>query len=68
MHLKFNQVFQQEYETKYFAPGRINIIGEHIDYNGGLVFPCPITLGTYALVSKRNDKMVQAYSMNFENL
>lgn len=64
----FEKVFGHPHETSFFAPGRINLIGEHIDYNGGLVFPCPITLGTYALVSKREDSKVCAYSMNFEDL
>lgn len=64
----FKQVFNHDHEAAFFAPGRINLIGEHIDYNGGLVFPCPITLGTYALVSKRTDSKVCAYSMNFEDL
>lgn len=46
----------------FFSPGRINLIGEHIDYNGGLVFPCAISLGTYAIVSLRNDDKVVVYS------
>ncbi|MEG0326123.1 MAG: galactokinase [Cellulosilyticaceae bacterium] len=68
MQNTFEKVFGHANETAFFAPGRINLIGEHIDYNGGLVFPCPITLGTYALVSKREDSKVCAYSMNFEDL
>ena len=50
----------------YFSPGRINIIGEHIDYNGGLVFPCAISLGTYAAVSLRDDDIINLYSANFK--
>lgn len=50
----------------YFSPGRINIIGEHIDYNGGLVFPTAISLGTYAAVSLRDDDRVNLYSDNFK--
>ena len=50
----------------YFSPGRINIIGEHIDYNGGLVFPTAISLGTYAAVSLRDDDIVNLYSGNFK--
>ncbi|WP_029487719.1 galactokinase [Candidatus Epulonipiscium viviparus] len=64
----FVEVFNKEPEVIYFSPGRINLIGEHIDYNGGLVFPCPITLGTYAAVARRDDKTVRCYSKNFEDL
>lgn len=52
----------------YFAPGRVNMIGEHTDYNGGHVFPCALTIGTYAAVRKRADRKLNFYSMNFENL
>lgn len=51
----------------YFAPGRVNLIGEHTDYNGGHVFPCALTLGTYVAVRKREDQILRFYSMNFEN-
>jgi galactokinase len=51
----------------FFAPGRINLIGEHTDYNGGHVFPCAITNGTYAVVRKREDQLVRLYSENFPN-
>ncbi|MFP5107033.1 galactokinase [Neobacillus sp. C211] len=49
----------------FFAPGRINLIGEHTDYNGGHVFPCAITYGTYAVARKREDQVIQLYSTNF---
>lgn len=52
----------------YFAPGRVNMIGEHTDYNGGHVFPCALTIGTYAAVRKRTDRVLRFYSMNFEKL
>ncbi len=50
----------------FFAPGRVNLIGEHTDYNGGHVFPCAISMGTYAAVRKRNDRKLRFYSANFE--
>lgn len=52
----------------YFAPGRVNLIGEHTDYNGGHVFPCALTIGTYGIIRKREDRMVRFYSMNFTEL
>lgn len=66
---KFKEVFGDEGEiAMYFAPGRVNMIGEHTDYNGGHVFPCALTIGTYGVVRKRSDKTLRFYSMNFENL
>ena len=52
----------------YFAPGRVNLIGEHTDYNGGHVFPCALTIGTYAAVRKRDDRKLNFHSMNFESM
>ena len=52
----------------YFAPGRVNMIGEHTDYNGGHVLPCALTIGTYAAVKKRADRKLRFYSMNFEKM
>ena len=52
----------------YFAPGRVNLIGEHTDYNGGHVFPCALTMGTYGIVRKRADKILNFYSVNFDKM
>jgi len=52
----------------YYAPGRVNLIGEHTDYNGGHVFPCALTIGTYMAVRKRTDRVLRFYSMNFTNI
>ena len=49
----------------FFAPGRINLIGEHTDYNGGHVFPASISFGTYALARTRDDQKLRFYSLNF---
>ncbi len=65
---KFREVFESEVGAGYFSPGRVNLIGEHTDYNGGHVFPCALTIGTYGLVKKRDDKKVRFYSLNFEEL
>lgn len=66
---KFKEIFGKEGDIRvYFAPGRVNLIGEHTDYNGGHVFPCALTIGTYGVVRKREDKKLRFYSMNFEHL
>ena len=66
---KFEEVFGDTTGAQvYFAPGRVNLIGEHTDYNGGHVFPCALTIGTYAVARKRQDNVLQFYSMNFEKL
>lgn len=61
---KFNEVFKKE-KLYFFAPGRVNLIGEHTDYNGGHVFPCALSFGTHCVFCKRDDKKVRLYSLNF---
>ncbi len=64
---KFEEVFGSTEGAKvYFAPGRVNLIGEHTDYNGGHVFPCALTIGTYAVARLRKDDKLCLFSMNFE--
>ena len=64
----FINVFGTEADATFFSPGRINLIGEHTDYNGGHVFPAAITLGTYGAARKRDDKVLRFYSANFDDL
>ena len=64
MEEEFAAKFGAQETRAYFSPGRVNLIGEHTDYNGGHVFPCAISLGTYALVADRADNKTRIYSMN----
>lgn len=63
---KFIEIYGVENEFVFLSPGRINLIGEHIDYNGGLVFPCALDFGTYALVGLRDDNKLNLASTNFD--
>ena len=66
---KFQEVYgDTEGARVFFAPGRVNLIGEHTDYNGGHVFPCALTIGTYGVARKREDQTCRFFSMNFEEL
>ena len=65
---KFNEVYGEGGDIReYFAPGRVNLIGEHTDYNGGHVFPCALTIGTYGVARKRDDDKVCFMSANIDN-
>lgn len=68
LNTKYADVFGPRTVSHYFSPGRINLIGEHTDYNGGHVFPASITYGTYGLASKRDDDKILVYSTNFEEI
>jgi len=66
---KFAEVFGSSEGAKvYFAPGRVNLIGEHTDYNGGHVFPAALTLGTYGVARKRKDRKLRFYTMNYNRV
>jgi len=62
---EFQQRFQKKPDYIFFSPGRVNLIGEHIDYNGGQVMPCAISLGTYLAISKNKDKVFRFQCLNF---
>ena len=70
---RFEEIYGKRAEHTYFAPGRVNLIGEHTDYNGGLVFPCALSFGTYLLIAKREDRqnrfssviVIEGQSKNF---
>jgi galactokinase len=61
----FEERFRKQPDHLFFSPGRVNLIGEHIDYNGGKVMPCAISLGTYLAISKNTDKIFRFHCLNF---
>lgn len=64
----FQSIYQSSDQIRlFFSPGRVNLIGEHIDYNGGLVFPAAINIGTYGVISTRDDQRFRFYSVNFKD-
>lgn len=73
MKEKMIQMFTKVYGDNnnirvFFSPGRVNLIGEHTDYNGGNVFPCALSFGTYGAIKLRDDKLIRMYSKNFDDL
>mgnify|MGYP001575935310 CR=1 FL=1 len=66
LHEIFKKIYGENSESTFFSPGRINLIGEHIDYNGGFVFPCALDFGTYGLIKVRNDNKINFASTNFD--
>jgi galactokinase len=68
LNKEFFEIYHQKPDAFYFSPGRVNIIGEHIDYNGGLVLPAAISLGTYGAIRLRNDDQIRIFSTNFKKL
>lgn len=65
----FEKIFGYSEKVRiFFSPGRVNLIGEHTDYNGGNVFPCALSFGTYGVVALREDKVVRMYSENFTEI
>ncbi|MDE5611001.1 MAG: galactokinase [Odoribacter sp.] len=63
---RFEEIYGRKAEHAFFAPGRVNLIGEHTDYNGGLVFPCALSFGTYLLAAKRQDQKTHFDSINMK--
>ena len=64
MNLAFEQAYGKKAEKMYFSPGRVNLIGEHTDYNGGCVFPCALSFGAWLLIAKNEDQVLRFHSLN----
>lgn len=62
----YEAAYQKPATDIFFAPGRVNLIGEHTDYNGGFVFPCALSFGTYILLSKNDEQKINFRSLNME--
>lgn len=65
---EFTRFFNKPATKTYFCPGRVNLIGEHIDYNGGLVMPVAIDLGTYLFIAPNDDNVLRFRSLNFDEV
>ena len=68
MKAAFEQAYGRKAEKMYFAPGRVNLIGEHTDYNGGCVFPCALNFGAWLLMAKNNDRVLRFRSLNMPQI
>ncbi|MCM1034268.1 MAG: galactokinase [Paludibacter sp.] len=64
----FQSAYGHVAEAVYFSPGRVNLIGEHTDYNGGYVFPCALSFGTYLLIAKNTEKKMRFKSLNMPEI
>ncbi len=62
----FTARFEQSPEVTVHAPGRVNLIGEHTDYNDGFVLPCAIDFGTVICASKRDDQQINVIALDYE--
>jgi len=62
----FTDNFGEGEYSCFHSPGRVNLIGEHTDYNGGYVFPCALSFGTYGIIRKRNDNILKFASTDFD--
>lgn len=63
---KFKEIYRKNAQNNFFTPGRVNLIGEHIDYNGGLVMPCAISMGTWLLIAPNKEEVIRLASLNFK--
>ena len=64
MAKSFQEFYGKKAEKMYFSPGRVNLIGEHTDYNGGCVFPCALSFGAWLLLAKNDEKILRFRSLN----
>ena len=62
----YEAAYQKAATDIFFAPGRVNLIGEHTDYNGGFVFPCALSFGTYLLIASNDERKINFRSLNIE--
>lgn len=68
LNKQFDSIYNRKDGVSYFSPARVNLIGEHIDYNGGFVFPCALSFGTYGIIGRRDDEIINVYSDSFSTI